>query len=125
MHKYQKRKRVTMNKMLIMVTISGAIAALGVLYFLVLTPTQEYALSVNPMVSTGQFGTYTHIMIKNIGRQPVTNVRVDYGNNTKPDLVPVIDPGETIMLSPPSGSDLQVRVTADQGINIVTPYSGP
>ncbi len=114
-----------MNKMLIMVTISGAIAALGVLYFLVLTPTQEYALSVNPMVSTGQFGTYTHIMIKNIGRQPVTNVRVDYGNNTKPDLVPVIDPGETIMLSPPSGSDLQVRVTADQGINIVTPYSGP
>lgn len=116
-----------MNRIFTAAIISGAIAVTGlVLYFFVLTPTQEYALSVSPTVSTGQFGTYTHVMITNTGRQPVTNVRVDYGNNTKPDLIPVINPGDRIMLSPPSGSGLlQVRVTADQGIDIVEPYSTP
>ncbi|MGI0087703.1 MAG: hypothetical protein ACREBI_07045 [Nitrosotalea sp.] len=115
-----------MNKKLIAVAISAAIVVIGSVYFLLLTPSKEYALSVNPIISTGQFGTYTHVTIKNIGRQSVTNVRVDYGINTKPDLIPAINPGERIILSPPSGSDLlQVRVTADRGIDIVVPYNRP
>jgi hypothetical protein len=86
----------------------------------------RYALSVDPVISKGDFGTYTHVIIKNTGRQPVTNVKVDYGSQAKPDLIPVINPGERIMLSPPDGSDLsQVRVTADGGIDIVEQYRSP
>lgn len=57
---------------------------------------------------------------------PITNVKVDYGNQVKPDLIPIINLGDRIMLSPPDGSDLsQVRVTADNGIDIVEPYRSP
>lgn len=105
----------------------GAIAVtVVVLLFLVSTPTQDYALSVDAVISKGDFGIYTHVIIKNIGRQPVTNVKVDYGNQAKPDLIPVINQGERIMLSPPDGSDLsQVKVTADGGIDIVEQYRSP
>lgn len=109
------------------IPISGGCAAAVVvsIMFVLLSPSQDYALSVDPTVSTGDFGTYTHVFIKNIGRQPVTNVKVDYGNQ-KSDFVPVIEPGDRIMLSPPDGSDLtQVTVTADNGISITKPYASP
>ena len=109
-------------------SIGGAIAAvsMSILVFFYLTPTQDYALSVDPVLTKGGGSTDTHVTIKNIGRQPVTNVRVDYGAQTKPDFIPVIAPGERMILSPPAGSDLsQVKVTADNGIDIVEPYRTP
>lgn len=106
--------------------VGTAAIAIIIFVFLVQFPTKDYALSVDPVISQGDFGTYTHVTIKNTGRQPVTNVTVDYGNHVKPDIIPVLNPGDRIMLSPPDGSDLsQVRVTADNGIDIVEPYRSP
>ena len=90
-----------------------------------LIPSQDYALSVEPTISKGQFGSYTHVFIKNTGRHAVTNINAYYGNN-KSDFVPVQEPGERIMLSPPDGSDLdKVRITGDDGIDITKNYSRP
>lgn len=110
-----------------MASVGGGAVAIAIIFvFLASFPTQDYALSVDPVISKGDFGTYTHVTIKNTGRQPVTNVKVDYGNQVKPDLIPAINPGDRIMLSPPDGSDLsQVKVTADNGIDIVEPYRSP
>ncbi len=116
-----------MNKVVI-ISVGGVAVAVSVLVFtfLIPYPTQDYAVSVDPVLSKGPGGTYTHVTIKNTGRQPVTNLKVNYGGQTKPDLIPVINPGEKIMLSPPDGSDLtQVIVTADNGIDIVQPYRTP
>jgi hypothetical protein len=107
-------------------SVCGGIVAIVLLFLFVSTPTQDYALSVDAVISKGDFGTYPHVFVKNTGRQTVTNVRVDYGNQAKPDLIPVINPGDRIMLSPPDRSDMsQVRVTADRGIDIVQQYRSP
>ncbi|MDE1829099.1 MAG: hypothetical protein KGI25_02135 [Thaumarchaeota archaeon] len=94
--------------------------------FLLATPTQKYDISVDPIIVKDSMGTETHVTIKNTGMDTLTNVKVDYGGTAKPDLVPTLNPGDKISLSPPEGSDLtQVRVTADQGIDVTQPYREP
>lgn len=111
-------------KKVILLSAGGA-AILAILVLVLLLPSQDHALAVDPIVSKGDFGTYTHVFIKNIGRLAVINVHVYYGNQ-KSDFIPVIEPGDRIMLSPPNGSDLtQVNVTADYGISIVKKYTIP
>ena len=117
-----------MKKGLVIVSVGSGAAAIAVvvLAFLVSSPTQDYALFVDPVLTKGGGSTDTHVTIKNTGKQPLTNVKVDYGGQTKPDLIPLLNPRERVILSPPAGSDLnQVRVTADDGINIIQPYRTP
>ena len=106
-----------------------ALAAITIflLFSFVLTmPTQKYDISVNPVIVKDAMGTETHVAVKNTGTDALTNVRVDYGGTAKPDLIARLDPGEKVSLSPPRGSDLkEVRVTADQGIDITKPYNEP
>jgi hypothetical protein len=110
--------------------IGGGIGAL--LVFLVLTflpvipPSQKYDIFVNPIMVRDSMGTETHVDIKNTGMDPLTNIKVDYGGTAKPDVIPILNPGQKITLSPPQGSDLTiVRVTADQGIAVSKPYNIP
>lgn len=71
-------------------------------------------------------GTETHVTIKNTGIDALTNVKVDYGGTAKPDVIPILNPGDKVALSPPEGSDLtEIRVTTDQGINVTQPYKVP
>ena len=94
--------------------------------FIVVTPTQKYDISIDPILVKDAMGSETHVAIKNTGMDALTNVKVDYGGTAKPEIIPTLDPGEKITLSPPVGSDLtSVRVTADQGIDITTPYRQP
>ncbi|MDE1863491.1 MAG: hypothetical protein KGI33_11355 [Thaumarchaeota archaeon] len=104
----------------------AAIVIFLVFSFIVEIPTEKYAISVNPIIIKGSMDTETHVEIKNIGIDTLTNVRVDYGGTAKPDVLPSLDPGEKVDLSPPPGSDLtSVRVTADQGIDVTEPYNEP
>ena len=116
-----------LKKRSIIVYLGGAAAVLlALLAIFASNPSQDYALSVDPVLTKGGGSTDTHVTIKNIGRQPLTNVKVDYGGQTKPDMIPVMDPGGRVILSPPPGSDLsEVKVTADDGIDIVQPYRTP
>lgn len=71
-------------------------------------------------------GAETHVAIKNTGADSLTNVTVYYGGTTKPDVIPVLHPGEKIYLSPPRGSDLNVvKVTTNEGIDVTQPYKTP
>ncbi len=112
----------------ILISIGGGLAAALVIIFVIIsnTPTQDYALFVDPIITKGGGSTDTHVTIKNIGRQPVTNIVIDYGAQTKPDNISILNPGERIDLSPPQGSNLDVvKVTADNGVNIIQPYRTP
>ena len=104
----------------------GAIALFLVFSFLLSTPTQKYDISVDPIIVKDSMGTETHVSVKNTGRDALTNVKVEYGGTAKPDIIALLSPGQKISLSPPMGSDLtSVRVTADQGIDVTTPYHQP
>jgi len=89
-------------------------------------PTEKYAIFLDPFKDKQSLVTDTHVTVRNIGKEPLTNVRVDYGGSSKPDIIPLLKPGEKIILSPSAGSDLQeVTVTTDQGVNVTKPYRTP
>lgn len=110
--------------------ISGILATIIIFlvfsFLPVLPPSQKYDISVNPILVKEEMGTETHVTIKNTGMDALTNVTVNYGGTAKPDIIPILNPGDRIILSPPEGSDLtEVRVTTDQGIDITQPYTTP
>lgn len=104
----------------------AAIALVFIFSFLLTTPTQKYDIAVDPIIVKDSMGTETHVTVKNTGRDTLTNVKVDYGGTAKPDLIPTLNPGDKVSLSPPQGSDLtEVRVTDDQGLDVTEPYRTP
>jgi hypothetical protein len=110
------------------VAIGGGIAAVVIVVILLIVqgPTEEYAIFLDPFKDKQSLVIDTHVTVQNVGRAPLTNVRVDYGGSSKPDIIPLLHPGEKVILSPSAGSDLQeVTVTTDQGIKITRPYRTP
>ena len=113
----------------IIIIATGCLAIIAVFLaasFLSIMPTAKYDISVDPIMVKDEMGTETHVAIKNTGMNALTNIIVRYGGTAKSDTIPVLNPGEKISLSPPDGSQLdEVRVTADQGINITKEYRTP
>jgi hypothetical protein len=102
------------------------IVAIVVILLNVQGPTEEYAIFLDPFKDKQPLVTDTHVTVKNIGKESLTNVKVDYGGNSRPDIIPLLKPGEKVILSPSAGSDLQeVTVTTDQGVNVTKPYRTP
>ena len=72
-----------------------------------------------------KFVHFGSVTIQNTGNQSITNITVDYGDADK-DFIPTLQPGETMIMSPPGGNSLQfVRVTADGDIDIYMAYREP
>ncbi len=38
-----------------------------------------------------------HVTVKNVGKEYLTNVKVDYGGSSKPDIIPLLKPGEKVI----------------------------
>ena len=103
-----------------------ATVAIVVIILIIQGPTEEYAIFLDPFKDKQSLVTDTHVTVQNVGKAPLTNVKVDYGGSSKPDILPILKPGEKVILSPSAGSDLQeVTVTADQGIHVTKSYRTP
>ena len=90
------------------------------------TTSEKYSILVDPIIIQDELGTETHVTIKNTGTDTLTNIVVNYGGTAKPDIIPKLDSGEKISLSPPEGSDLKVViVTTAEGIDITKTYRTP
>lgn len=84
----------------------------------------DYSLEIDAMREDQSLFTNSRIIVTNVGKQPVTNIFVDYG--IKNETILNINPGEKISLSPPEGSNLNlVKIVADNGINITSGYRTP
>ena len=110
--------------------IGGGFAAVTIFFLAIFLPiipiSEKFSISVDPIIVKDEMGTETHVAIKNTGMNALTNVVVYYGGSAKSDVIPMLSPGEKILLSPPEGSELnEVRITADQGINITKEYRTP
>lgn len=101
----------------------GAAAAITIAVIFMITPHEKYSIYLDPFIDQQPLVTNTHVTVQNTGIDPLTNVRVDYGGGSKPDIIPVLNPGEKVILSPPSDNDLQqVTVTTDQGLTVTKQY---
>jgi hypothetical protein len=84
----------------------------------------EFDLEIDALKEEQSLFTHTRATITNTGKQPLTNIEVNYGN--KSETVRNLEPGHSYPLSPPAGSDLQrIIVTSEQGINITKEYRTP
>ncbi len=110
--------------------LAGGFSAIAIFLFVnflpLITTSEKYSISIDPIIVKDEMGTETHVLIKNTGTSPLTNVVVQYGEGTKPDIIPRLDSGEKISLSPPENSDLKtVKVTTDEGIDVTKEYRTP
>ena len=102
---------------------AGVAVAIIAIVLIMQTPSEKYSISLDPFIDPQTLVTNTHVTVQNTGQEPLTNVRVDYGDGSKPDILPVLNPGEKVILSPPSDNSLQsVTVTTDEGISVTKPY---
>ena len=108
--------------------ICGGVVTVAIVVILLIVqgPTEEYAIFLDPFKDKQPLVIEIHVTVQNVGKESLTNVKVDYGGSSKPDLILLLKPGEKVILSPPAGSDLQeVTVTTDQGVNVTKPYRTP
>ena len=85
---------------------------------------KDYDLQVDALKETQSLFTHTRVSLTNTGKQPLTNIQVNYGNKT--ETIKSLEPGQSYPLSPPAGSDLQkIIVTSEEGINITKEYRTP
>ena len=90
----------------------------------ILSNKNDFALDIDALKEQQSLFTHTRVTITNTGKQPLTNINVNYGNKT--ETVSLLEPGQSYPLSPPAGSNLQrIIVTSDQGINITKEYRTP
>ena len=84
----------------------------------------DFDLDIDALKEEQSLFTHTRVTLTNTGKQPLTNIKVNYGNKT--EIVSLLEPGQSFPLSPPAGSSLQrIIVTSDQGINITKEYMTP
>ena len=98
----------------------GAAVAIAVIVLFALPhSTQQYGFSVEPRTEMVMgVGNVVRIYVQNTGSTQITNIKIDYG--TTSDNLPVLDPGQKVMFSPPIGTKM-VTVTDDQGDNVIKP----
>lgn len=112
-----------MNKWFIAGISGGGAVAIALAVIVLSTPHEKYSLFLDPFIDQQILVTNTHVTVQNTGMEPLTNVRVDYGNGSKPDIIPILNPGEKRILSPPSDANLEVvTVTTDQGLIVTKQY---
>ncbi|WP_101009438.1 hypothetical protein [Nitrosotalea sinensis] len=108
-----------MRKSLVTGAIGGGAAVVIVFLFVFNGSTSQYSLYVDARTESGDGVSESHVTLLNSGSSALTNLKINYGNYT--DKIPILKPGERVILSPPSSSTT-VTVTDDQGITIKKPF---
>lgn len=101
----------------------GAAVAISLVAMLVFqgAPTAQYSLYVDARTESGDGLSESHVTIINTGSASLTNLKVGYDTGA-PDKIPVLNPKDKIVLSPPSSAKT-VTITTDQGFTVTKPFS--
>ncbi len=99
--------------------IAGLSVSKGVISF------EEYEIFVDPFKDEQDLFVMARVIIQNVGNQPLTNVRANFGGGDIQELGTLI-PGQKIIISPPPDNAMEfVMVTADEGIFVSKAYRTP
>ncbi len=109
--------------------IVGGIVVMGIIFGLDISrltvATQDYDIFVDPLLDDQSLFVMGRVIIQNTGFKPLTNVRVNFGEGDITELG-TLDPGEKIILSPPSDNKMEfVQVSADPDIFVNKAYRSP
>ncbi len=107
----------------------GLIVILGIVVGLFVSKgvisSEEYAIFVDPFKDEQDLFVMARVTIQNVGNEPLTNVRANFGGGDIQELG-TLTPGQKIIISPPPDNALEfVMVTADEGIFVSKAYRTP
>ncbi len=86
---------------------------------------EEYEIFVDPFKDEQDLFVMARVTIQNVGNQPLTNVRANFGGGDIQELGTLI-PGQKIIISPPPDNAMEfVMVTAEEGIFVNKAYRTP
>ncbi len=112
----------------IIISILIAIVASVFIFNIVISiPSQKYSLTVDPIKDPESLFVNYRVILKNTGLNPLDNLLIIYDNNPKyTQNVNVIHPGETMILSPPTGTQLNsIDVKSSEGISVHKDFRSP
>ena len=107
----------------------GVIVILGIVIGLFVTKgvisSEEYEIFVDPFKDEQDLFVMARVIIQNVGNQPLTNVRANFGGGDIQELG-TLTPGQKIIISPPPDNAMEfVMVTAEEGILVSKAYRIP
>lgn len=90
-------------------------------------PTRNYSLEIDAIKDPESLLLNSRVILKNTGLLPLNNINIMYDNNLKfTEKINTIKPGETIILSPPTGTALNnVQVKSKEGIDLNKEFRSP
>lgn len=104
----------------------GAIVIMGIIFGMDIlklsVTTQEYDIFVDPILDKQSLFVMGRVTIQNTGSQPLTNVRVNFGDGDTLDLG-TMKTGQKIIVSPPPENSMRfVMISADNDVFVSKSY---
>jgi hypothetical protein len=107
----------------VVIGILGIVVGLSISKGVIIS--EEYEISVDPFKDEQDLFVMARVTIHNIGKKPLTNVRVNFGGGDIQEFG-ILTPGQKIIVSPPPENPMEfVMVTADEGILVNKAYRTP
>lgn len=112
---------------LLLICIVIAVVAVVLYNIFINIPFKDYSLSVDPIRDPESLLVNSRVVLKNTGKMPLTDLLITYDNDRSlTENMLKIDPGQTILLSPPQGAKLKnVTVATAEGLNVVQHFRSP
>jgi hypothetical protein len=90
-------------------------------------PIRDYSLDVDALKDPESLLVNSRVVLKNTGKQPLNNIDIIYDGNSKfSEKLNKLNAGETVILSPPVGTELEsVHVKSKEGIDITKQFRMP
>ncbi len=116
------------KKLELLLICSVVVVTTVVLYnVLISVPFKDYSLEVDALRDPESLLVNSRVVLKNNGKLPLNDILVMYDNNRELiENLQTIKPGQTIILSPPQGANLNtVKVVTAEGISVDKQFRSP
>lgn len=112
---------------LILIILVSIVSIIVIYTVVVSIPTSNHSLEVDALKDPESLFTNSRVVLKNTGKLPLHDIVIIYDKNrTLTENLMIVNPGQTVILSPPQGAPLKsVQVITGEGINIEKEFRSP
>ena len=110
--------------LIVLILIVGGVVGY---YVIISIPSQKYSLDIDAIKDPESLFVNSRVILKNTGLSTVNNINIVYDNNAKyMTKINSLNPGQTIIISPPAGAPLKnLSVTSQEGISLSKDFRSP